>query len=113
MNLGQSLSGLSHSLAQHTAGADDSRTTLRLVESVVPVIEVQLTELQRLVGSPFSAEEQLRAKEQLKPLVEVLQKAFLEADTQSMKGTTVKLQRGLRSSFQTPDSTARESIPWE
>lgn len=111
MNLGQSLSSLSHSLAKQSSGVDDARTTLRLVESVVPVIEVQITELQRLVGSPFSAEDQLRTKEQLKPLVDDLQKAFLEGDTESMKDTTVKIQRGLRKTSQNVVATARESVP--
>lgn len=111
MNLGQSLTNLSHALGKQIAGADDARTTLRLVESVVPGIEVQITELQRLVGSPFSAEDQLVTKEQMKPLMDDLQKAYLEGDTESMKDTTVKIQRGLRKTAQSAAATARENVP--
>jgi hypothetical protein len=111
MNLGQSLSSLTHALSQQSIGAEDSRTTLRLVAGVVPTVEVQIGELQKLVGAPFSADDLLVTKEQLQPLVDDLQRKWNEGDPGAVKDAADKLARTLRKSTQQLALTVRENLP--
>lgn len=83
MNLGHSVAALDNALKRNAAGVDTAHVTLSVVHSLTSGIEVQIGQLQKLIGEPFSLETLLATREKLVNLAGTLAKALEENDSQA------------------------------
>lgn len=96
MNLGQSVIALDNALRRNAAHVDDARVTLSIANAVVSNIEVQISQLQKLLGTPFSSDSILTTKRQLVTLAGSLSKAVEGDDPDALREASRDIQKVIR-----------------
>jgi hypothetical protein len=107
MNLGQSVIALDSALKRWAANVDEPHVTLSIVASVVSAIEVQISQLQKLIGTPFSSESILNTKRDLTKLAGNLAKAVEVDDPEALREANRDIQKVLRRLNKSPLEEAR------
>lgn len=96
MNLGQSVAALDNAFRRNAAKVDDSTVTLSIAHSIVNSIEVQIGQLQKLIGEPFSAESFVATKKELVSLASVFSKAVETDDPNAVVQASRGIQKAVR-----------------
>lgn len=109
MNLGQAAAALDNALRRNAAGIEDPKVTLTLAHNIVSNIEVQIGQLQKVIGAPFSADNYAETKDQLIHLGNMLTKAAEENDSQSVLEATRNIQKAVRN-FVRPNVTPSDEV---
>ncbi|RLK52495.1 hypothetical protein [Microbacterium telephonicum] len=110
MSLGQSVAALDQALRRNAAKLEEPHVTLSIVTNVVSNIEVQIGQLQKLIGTPFSAQSLLDTKEQLVALTGDLSKAVEGDDRGAALQVARNIEKAVRRLGKSPNEVEDASI---
>ena len=96
MNLGHAAADLDNGLRRNAAGVEDDQVTLSIARSVTGSLEVQIGQIQKIIGVPFSAANLAANKEQLIEMGKIFSKAAQDNDPAALLSASRGIQRAVR-----------------
>lgn len=110
MNLGHAAADLDNGLRRNAAGVEENEVTLSIARSVTGALEVQIGQVQKLIGVPFSAQGLAANKEQLIEMGRIFSKAAEDNDPEALLIATRGIQKAVRPLVRQRAETGDEEV---